>query len=125
MSIQNSNSEQIEIPNKLYFTIGEVSKLCSVPAHVLRYWEQEFDNLNPVRRRGQRRYYTRQEVELVINIIDLLYKKNFTINGARKQLKQNSESAPPREADDSNSRHVDLNNTITQLKQVLNTLNTD
>ncbi len=75
------------IPNKHYFTIGEVSNLYSVEPHVLRYWEQEFAELKPVRRRGRRRYYTRREVELIQKIIDLLYNKEFTISGARKQLR--------------------------------------
>ena len=74
------------IPAKRYFTIGEVSDLCGVKAHVLRYWEQEFSQLKPVKRRGNRRYYQHHEVLLIRRIRELLYDKGFTINGARNQL---------------------------------------
>ena len=76
-----------DIPDKRYFQIGEVSRLCSIERHVLRYWEQEFPALKPVRRSG-RRYYTRKDVLLVTKITNLLYEEEFTINGARKKLKQ-------------------------------------
>jgi DNA-binding transcriptional MerR regulator len=75
-----------EIPGKRYFTIGEVSKLCDIKPHVLRYWEQEFDQLKPVKRRGNRRYYQRHEVKLVRAIRQLLYIEGFTISGARSKL---------------------------------------
>ncbi len=75
-----------EIPGKRYFTIGEVSKLCDIKPHVLRYWEQEFDQLKPVKRRGNRRYYQRHEVKLVRTIRQLLYIDGFTISGARTKL---------------------------------------
>lgn len=86
------------IPAKRYFTIGEVSDLCGVKAHVLRYWEQEFSQLKPVKRRGNRRYYQHHEVLLIRRIRELLYDKGFTINGARNQLGgQNSlDVAPPK-----------------------------
>lgn len=74
------------IPAKRYFTIGEVSDLCGVKAHVLRYWEKEFSQLKPVKRRGNRRYYQHHEVLLIRRIRELLYDKGFTINGARNQL---------------------------------------
>ncbi|MBV4395803.1 MerR family transcriptional regulator [Advenella alkanexedens] len=74
------------IPAKRYFTIGEVSELCLVKPHVLRYWEQEFTQLNPVKRRGNRRYYQHHEVLLIRKIRDLLYEQGFTINGARNRL---------------------------------------
>ncbi len=74
------------IPAKRYFTIGEVSELCGVKPHVLRYWEQEFSQLKPVKRRGNRRYYQHHEVLLVRRIRDLLYEQGFTISGARQQL---------------------------------------
>jgi DNA-binding transcriptional MerR regulator len=74
------------IPAKRYFTIGEVSELCGVKPHVLRYWEQEFTQLKPVKRRGNRRYYQHHEVLLVRRIRELLYDEGFTINGARNQL---------------------------------------
>jgi DNA-binding transcriptional MerR regulator len=71
------------IPAKRYFTIGEVSELCAVKPHVLRYWEQEFTQLKPVKRRGNRRYYQHHEVLLIRRIRDLLYEQGFTINGAQ------------------------------------------
>ena len=74
------------IPAKRYFTIGEVSDLCGVKPHVLRYWEQEFTQLKPVKRRGNRRYYQHHEVLLIRRIRDLLYEQGFTINGARNRL---------------------------------------
>ena len=76
------------IPTKRYFTIGEVSKLCEVKPHVLRYWEQEFPQLKPVKRRGNRRYYQRHEVKLIRHIRRLLYAEGFTISGARTRLEQ-------------------------------------
>lgn len=80
------------IPAKRYFTIGEVSDLCGVKAHVLRYWEQEFSQLKPVKRRGNRRYYQHHEVLLIRRIRELLYEQGFTINGARNQLGCHSNS---------------------------------
>jgi len=74
------------IPAKRYFTIGEVSELCAVKPHVLRYWEQEFTQLKPVKRRGNRRYYQHHEVLLIRRIRELLYEQGFTINGARNRL---------------------------------------
>ena len=74
------------IPAKRYFTIGEVSELCGVKPHVLRYWEQEFTQLKPVKRRGNRRYYQHHEVLLIRRIRDLLYEQGFTISGARNRL---------------------------------------
>lgn len=74
------------IPAKRYFTIGEVSDLCGVKPHVLRYWEQEFTQLKPVKRRGNRRYYQHHEVLLIRRIRELLYDQGFTINGARNKL---------------------------------------
>jgi DNA-binding transcriptional MerR regulator len=80
------NAELPEIPAKRYFTIGEVSELCEVKPHVLRYWEQEFSQLKPVKRRGNRRYYQRQDVMLIRQIRALLYEQGFTIGGARQQM---------------------------------------
>lgn len=74
------------IPAKRYFTIGEVSELCGVKPHVLRYWEQEFPQLKPVKRRGNRRYYQRQDVLVIRQIRSLLYEEGFTIGGARNKL---------------------------------------
>jgi DNA-binding transcriptional MerR regulator len=79
------------IPAKRYFTIGEVSELCGVKPHVLRYWEQEFTQLKPVKRRGNRRYYQHHEVLLIRRIRELLYEEGFTISGARHRLAQNFE----------------------------------
>jgi len=83
-----SNSELPPIPAKRYFTIGEVSELCGVKTHVLRYWEQEFAQLKPVKRGGNRRYYQHHEVLLVRRIRQLLYEEGFTISGARTRLDQ-------------------------------------
>lgn len=77
------------IPAKRYFTIGEVSDLCGVKPHVLRYWEQEFTQLKPVKRRGNRRYYQHHEVLLIRRIRELLYEQGFTISGARNRLDEN------------------------------------
>jgi DNA-binding transcriptional MerR regulator len=85
-----SNSELPPIPAKRYFTIGEVSELCQVKPHVLRYWEQEFPGLKPVKRRGNRRYYQRQDVVLVRQIRSLLYEEGFTIGGARQRLEDSA-----------------------------------
>ena len=80
------NAELPPIPGKRYFTIGEVSELCAVKPHVLRYWEQEFPQLNPVKRKGNRRYYQRQDVLMIRQIRDLLYDQGFTIGGARQRM---------------------------------------
>ncbi|MBU2711384.1 MerR family transcriptional regulator [Zooshikella harenae] len=82
----SNNNELPPIPGKRYFTIGEVSELCEVKPHVLRYWEQEFAQIKPVKRRGNRRYYQRQDVLLIRQIRSLLYEQGFTIGGARNQL---------------------------------------
>jgi DNA-binding transcriptional MerR regulator len=82
----SSKDELPPIPAKRYFTIGEVSELCGVKPHVLRYWEQEFTQLKPVKRRGNRRYYQHHEVLLVRRIRELLYQEGFTISGARNRL---------------------------------------
>jgi len=85
--LEPSNNNQLPtIPGKRYFTIGEVSELCAVKPHVLRYWEQEFPQLNPVKRRGNRRYYQRQDVLMIRQIRALLYDQGFTIGGARLRI---------------------------------------
>ena len=94
--LNRARAELPPIPAKRYFTIGEVSELCAVKPHVLRYWEQEFAQLKPVKRRGNRRYYQHHEVLLIRHIRDLLYEQGFTINGARHRLE--SETAEPRAA---------------------------
>src|SRR3954453_22500270 len=89
-----AKAELPPIPAKRYFTIGEVSDLCAVKPHVLRYWEQEFSQLKPVKRRGNRRYYQHHEVLLIRRIRDLLYEQGFTINGARHRLDSEATSEP-------------------------------
>ena len=86
----SNNNELPPIPGKRYFTIGEVSDLCQVKPHVLRYWEQEFPQLKPVKRRGNRRYYQRQDVVMIRQIRSLLYEQGYTIGGARLQLAETS-----------------------------------
>jgi len=80
------NNELPAIPGKRYFTIGEVSELCAVKPHVLRYWEQEFPQLKPVKRRGNRRYYQREDVLTIRQIRSLLYEQGYTIGGARQRM---------------------------------------
>jgi DNA-binding transcriptional MerR regulator len=91
MENHKPNSELPPIPAKRYFTIGEVSELCGVKAHVLRYWEQEFTQLKPVKRSGNRRYYQHHEVMLIRRIRELLYGQGFTISGARNLLENPSQ----------------------------------
>jgi len=90
----NSREGLPPIPAKRYFTIGEVSELCGVKPHVLRYWEQEFTQLRPVKRRGNRRYYQHHEVLLVRRIRELLYQEGFTISGARNRLEDGAGKLP-------------------------------
>lgn len=103
MRMQQTNNQQLAdlpvIPEKRYFAIGEVSDLCHVKPHVLRYWEQEFPQLRPVKRRGNRRYYKYHDVEIVRQIRNLLYEEGFTIGGARKQLREQAKPADGREAE--------------------------
>lgn len=127
------------IPAKRYFTIGEVSDLCAVKPHVLRYWEQEFTQLKPVKRRGNRRYYQHHEVLLIRRIRELLYEQGFTINGARKrldELRHGAASASPVEADEPEmevaasapaaaSGSVDVQSLRRALSAVLELLRTD
>ncbi len=104
------------IPAKRYFTIGEVSELCGVKPHVLRYWEQEFEQLKPVKRRGNRRYYQRGDVIMIRQIRSLLYEQGFTIGGARQQLE--GETA---QFDVSRSHQI-IRQVRLELEQVLHTL---
>jgi DNA-binding transcriptional MerR regulator len=94
MAEPRHKAELPPIPAKRYFTIGEVSDLCAVKPHVLRYWEQEFTQLKPVKRRGNRRYYQHHEVLLIRRIRDLLYEQGFTINGARHRLESDAMPHP-------------------------------
>jgi DNA-binding transcriptional MerR regulator len=93
------------IPAKRYFTIGEVSELCGVKPHVLRYWEQEFTQLKPVKRRGNRRYYQHHEVLLIRRIRELLYEQGFTISGARNRL---DETARERGSNSAGTKTADV-----------------
>lgn len=111
------NDELPVIPGKRYFTIGEVSELCAVKPHVLRYWEQEFPQLKPVKRRGNRRYYQRQDVLTIRQIRSLLYDQGFTIGGARLQM--TSETSSP--GDDSKLHHL-VGQMISELEQLLKLL---
>src|SRR5690606_42121786 len=112
------NNELPPIPAKRYFTIGEVSELCAVKPHVLRYWEQEFTQLNPVKRRGNRRYYQRQDVTMIRQIRSLLYEQGFTIGGVRLQLMQEVQPAA-RESNQSFVKRI-----IDDLEEVLSILKT-
>jgi DNA-binding transcriptional MerR regulator len=95
MAMENPATTDLPaIPAKRYFTIGEVSELCGVKPHVLRYWEQEFTQLKPLKRRGNRRYYQHHEVLLIRRIRELLYEHGFTINGARNRLEEPAGSTP-------------------------------
>jgi DNA-binding transcriptional MerR regulator len=112
------------IPAKRYFTIGEVSELCGVKPHVLRYWEQEFTQLRPVKRRGNRRYYQHHEVLLIRRIRELLYEQGFTINGARGRLGQSAVELIPDATNPDTSTHipVDLALLRSEIKSVLSLL---
>jgi len=95
MAMENPATTDLPaIPAKRYFTIGEVSELCGVKPHGLRYWEQEFTQLKPLKRRGNRRYYQHHEVLLIRRIRELLYEHGFTINGARNRLEEPTGSQP-------------------------------
>ncbi|MBI5752498.1 MAG: MerR family transcriptional regulator [Hydrogenophilales bacterium] len=96
------------IPAKRYFTIGEVSELCGVKPHVLRYWEQEFTQLKPVKRRGNRRYYQHHEVLLIRRIRELLYEQGFTISGARNRLDSSLAEADPVNSRNHSSNHTSV-----------------
>lgn len=110
------NDELPTIPGKRYFTIGEVSELCSVKPHVLRYWEQEFPQLNPVKRRGNRRYYQRQDVLMIRQIRALLYEQGFTIGGARQRMSGDEAR------DDTTQYKQVIRQMITELEDVLHVL---
>lgn len=112
----SNNNELPVIPSKRYFTIGEVSELCGVKPHVLRYWEQEFLQLKPVKRRGNRRYYQRHDVILIRQIRSLLYDQGFTIGGARQQL--TGEQAK----DDTNQSQQVIRQLRNELEELLNIL---
>jgi DNA-binding transcriptional MerR regulator len=112
----SNNSELPAIPGKRYFTIGEVSDLCAVKPHVLRYWEQEFPSLKPLKRRGNRRYYQRHDVILIRQIRSLLYEQGFTIGGARQRLSGDEAK------EDSNQSQQIIKQLRTELEEVLDLL---
>ncbi len=97
---RSSNKVLLPIPTKRYFTISEVSELCGVKPHVLRYWGQEFTQIKPARRRGNRRYYQRQDIQLIRDIYVLLYEQGFTISGARQYLSDSDNKAQLKSTDD-------------------------
>lgn len=110
-----------EIPDKIYFTIGEASKLCLLEPYVLRYWEQEFPQLSPTKRCGNRRYYKRDEIILIRRIKDLLYSQGFTIDGARLKLGSDRNVSDSVDAKST----VLMKNIVTQLEAVLVDLERD
>jgi DNA-binding transcriptional MerR regulator len=112
----SENLELPPIPGKRYFTIGEVSDLCAVKPHVLRYWEQEFPQLKPVKRRGNRRYYQRHDVMLIRQIRSLLYIEGFTISGARNKLVLENDMNDP------SLRAAVIKQLIQELEEVLDLL---
>jgi DNA-binding transcriptional MerR regulator len=120
----SSNSSLPPIPAKRYFTIGEVSELCGVKPHVLRYWEQEFTQLKPVKRRGNRRYYQHHEVLLIRRIRDLLYEQGFTISGARNRLDEGVSSSGRALAARATTEagKVDLSGIRSEIKSIIETL---
>lgn len=113
------------IPAKRYFTIGEVADLCNVKPHVLRYWEQEFTQLSPVKRRGNRRYYQHHEVLLIRKIRDLLYEQGFTISGARNRLSDardamhDEDTAVRLSAQEIHGLRTELNQVLSDLDKLL------
>ncbi len=114
------NSSLPVIPAKRYFTIGEVSELCGVKPHVLRYWEQEFTQLKPLKRRGNRRYYQHHEVLLIRRIRELLYEHGFTINGARNRLDEPAATALKLSKNESG---LDISLVKSELKSIVTMLN--
>lgn len=114
---QKTERDLPAIPDKLYFTISEVSQLCSLKAYVLRYWEQEFPQLKPIKRRGNRRFYKQDDILLVRQIRKLLYEDGFTIEGARSQL-----SSTPETVSQSVKVNVMVKKVIAELESVLQNL---
>ena len=112
------SSDLPAIPAKRYFTIGEVSDLCGVKPHVLRYWEQEFAQLKPLKRRGNRRYYQHHEVLLIRRIRELLYEQGFTISGARNRLDE-QKATTKRNAATAASKSTDLREEIQSVIDLL------
>ena len=122
MESHSSSSELPPIPAKRYFTIGEVSELCGVKPHVLRYWEQEFTQLKPVKRRGNRRYYQHHEVLLIRRIRDLLYEQGFTISGARNRLDEGASGGARAQAARAVTGNADLVAIRSEIKSIIESL---
>jgi DNA-binding transcriptional MerR regulator len=124
MMLESSASPELpSIPGKRYFTIGEVSELCNVKPHVLRYWEQEFPQLKPVKRRGNRRYYQRQDVLTIRQIRSLLYDQGYTIGGARQRMEE--DGSQPEKASAEASIKADMatmRGLISELEEVVKVL---
>ena len=118
----STSSSLPPIPAKRYFTIGEVSELCGVKPHVLRYWEQEFTQLKPVKRRGNRRYYQHHEVLLIRRIRDLLYEQGFTISGARNRLDESAGQPSAKAAKAEAPIGVDLASLRLEIRSVIELL---
>ena len=117
---KNQGGEELPpIPAKRYFTIGEVSELCGVKPHVLRYWEQEFTQLKPVKRRGNRRYYQHHEVLLVRRIRELLYNQGFTISGARHRLDEGDAVGQPAEKSELANAQAGLRSELLEIIELL------
>lgn len=117
-TITTTDNNLSPIPDKLYFSISEVGKLCDLKPHVLRYWEQEFSGLSPAKRRGNRRYYQRKDVLLIRQIKHLLYDKGYTIEGARLHLI----GAESQHVQKMQHAHAQLQSTISQLEKVVEAL---
>ena len=125
--------EMPTIPNKIYFTIGEASKLCDLKPHVLRYWETEFKALAPVKRKGNRRYYTQNDIHLILDIKTLLYRDGFTIEGARLALKkkpkataeQPPEAPPVMTTPITEQKDPAIAETVATLQNILNLIEED
>ena len=122
MESHSSNSDLPPIPAKRYFTIGEVIELCGVKPHVLRYWEQEFTQLKPVKRRGNRRYYQHHEVLLIRRIRDLLYEQGFTISGARNRLDEGVSASGRTHAARAETGKADLAAVRSEIKSIIEML---
>ena len=121
MENHKPNEELPPIPAKRYFTIGEVSELCGVKAHVLRYWEQEFTQLKPVKRSGNRRYYQHHEVLLIRRIRELLYGQGFTISGARNRLESDQNQIDDHE-DASLTTSMDVRALRQEIREIISLL---
>ena len=112
--MNREDSQLPTIPSKRYFTISEASNLCNVEAHVLRYWEQEFSQLSPIKRRGNRRYYQRHDVMLIRHIKELLYDNGYTIKGAKQKLSD--------EASDQETKSSSISATRSELESIIDLL---